>query len=108
MIEVDTPGHTASIAESHPEHIAGLGKTPFARYANQPPAGQLRFATDKTMQWTKELFGELVKLGDSKYLGSGGDEVNERCMVSLPAFRPDTRMASSRRPGEAEVRRRCS
>jgi hexosaminidase len=32
--EVDTPGHTAVIAESYPEHIACADATPWATYAN--------------------------------------------------------------------------
>ncbi len=34
MVEIDTPGHTAIIAEAHPEFIACPGATPWATYAN--------------------------------------------------------------------------
>lgn len=87
LLEVDLPGHTASIHGSHPEHIACANARPSDKYANQPPAGQLRFATDSTVKWTKELMGDIVDaFGDDGglYVGTGGDEVNVRCMVSQP------------------------
>lgn len=89
LLEIDTPGHTTSIALSHPEHIAGAFKRPSNQYANQPPAGQLRFATDETVQWTKGLISEIVKMSGGKYLGTGGDEINVKCMVRSisPIFR---------------------
>lgn len=89
LLEIDVPGHTASIHASHPEHIASANRVPFSKYAHQPPAGQLRFATDETTSWTKGLMGEVVDLigdGGSRYIGTGGDEVNVPCMVSQGLF----------------------
>lgn len=34
MVEIDTPGHTAAIADSHPDLIACAGATPWTSYAN--------------------------------------------------------------------------
>ena len=34
MVEIDTPGHTAIIAEAHPDYVACPGATPWATYAN--------------------------------------------------------------------------
>jgi hypothetical protein len=42
--EIDTLGHTAVISQSHPEHVACAKAVPWAVYANEPPAGQLRLA----------------------------------------------------------------
>ena len=81
MIEMDMPGHTASIAESHPEHIACYGKA-WDVYALQPPSGQLRFANEDTTQWAAGLVSELVKNVKGPYMGTGGDELNKKCMVS--------------------------
>ncbi len=63
MMEVDTPGHTTAIAESHPEHVACANKRPWTAYAlgkltdsqcgittersAEPPAGQLRIASEE-------------------------------------------------------------
>lgn len=87
MIEIDTPGHTASIAESHPDLVAGFERSPWQTYSGQPPAGQLRFASKGAVELTKEIFGSTLDLVESKYFGTGGDEVNEACMVSsTPSF----------------------
>lgn len=32
--EIDTPGHTAIISESHPEHVACAQASPWADFAN--------------------------------------------------------------------------
>jgi hexosaminidase len=88
LLEVDLPGHTASLHASHPEHIASYNAQPYGKYANQPPAGQIRFATDATVKWTRNLVRDVVGLvgaDGSRYVGTGGDEVNVPCMVS-PAF----------------------
>lgn len=38
--QVDMPGHTASIANAYPEHIACLDARPWSTYAAEPPAGE--------------------------------------------------------------------
>ena len=42
VLEVDMPGHTTSVAESHRELVACRSAEPWTTYANEPPAGQLR------------------------------------------------------------------
>ncbi|KAL5524225.1 NAG1_3 [Sanghuangporus sanghuang] len=79
LVEVDTPGHTSAIASSHPEHIACAEKTPWATYANEPPAGQLRFASDSTTNFTVSLLSEVAKLFPSSLFSTGGDEINVPC-----------------------------
>ena len=82
IIEIDTPGHTAVIAESHPDYIACYNAEPWWDYAVQPPAGQLRFANETVQDLAASLFEEVVKLTPGKYVGTGGDELNRKCMVS--------------------------
>jgi len=81
VLEIDTPGHTASIAESHPDLIACFEKSPWATYSHQPPPGQLRFASDAATEFTKTIFESTLDLVQSQYFGTGGDEINEKCMV---------------------------
>ncbi|OCF40249.1 hexosaminidase [Kwoniella heveanensis CBS 569] len=81
LFEIDTPGHTASVAASHPDYIACNEAQPWARYAHQPPAGQLRFADEGVVNWTKRLFDSVAKLSASRYVSTGGDEINVRCMM---------------------------
>lgn len=80
VMEIDTPGHTAIIGDSHPEFIA-CRDVPWTGYANQPPAGQLRFADDAVVNYTSAIFAAASELTASAYFGSGGDELNLRCMV---------------------------
>lgn len=82
MLEIDTPGHTATIAETHPGLIACFEKSPWWTYSNQPPAGQLRFASEAATDFTKGLFESVLDSVESQYFGTGGDEINEKCMVS--------------------------
>ncbi|RDX48884.1 N-acetylhexosaminidase [Lentinus brumalis] len=79
MVEIDTPGHTAIIAEAHPEFIACPGATPWATYANEPPAGQLRFADADVTKYIGDLFRAVSKLFPSTMFSTGGDELNTNC-----------------------------
>ncbi|KAF8754955.1 beta-acetyl hexosaminidase like [Rhizoctonia solani] len=81
MLEIDTPGHTAIIGESHPEYIACMHKTPWATYANEPPAGQLRLANPEVRKFTADLFSALLNplKGLGTLFSSGGDEINAKC-----------------------------
>lgn len=82
VIEIDTPGHTASLWYSHPELIACHAASPWGDYANEPPAGQLRFADPNVTAWTAQLFANVIPLTSSAYFGTGGDELNVNCMMS--------------------------
>ncbi|KAH9950692.1 N-acetylhexosaminidase [Amylocystis lapponica] len=79
MVEIDTPGHTAIIAEAHPDFVACPFSTPWASYANEPPAGQLRLANETVAKWTAGLFTELSKMFPSSIISTGGDEINVPC-----------------------------
>lgn len=81
LLEIDTPGHTASIAPSHPSFVACFESTPFKHSAHQPPAGQLRFADEKVIKWTAQLLQEVGSLSKGRYFSTGGDEINMNCMV---------------------------
>nr|BAM42836.1 beta-N-acetylhexosaminidase [Lentinula edodes] len=77
--EIDTPGHTAIIAQAYPEHVACPGATPWATYANEPPAGQLRFANANTTNFTASLISSVSARFPGKYFSTGGDELNTEC-----------------------------
>ncbi|KAF5355095.1 hypothetical protein D9756_005718 [Leucocoprinus leucothites] len=79
MVEIDTPGHTAIISKSHPEHIACPEASPWSQFANEPPAGQLRLASPATTQFTANLFKAVSSMFPSKLLSTGGDELNTNC-----------------------------
>ncbi|KAH8085997.1 N-acetylhexosaminidase [Cristinia sonorae] len=79
LVEIDTPGHTSVISKSHPEHIACAEATPWASFANEPPAGQLRLTSDATAKFTSDLLVAVSKLFPSTMLSTGGDEINASC-----------------------------
>ncbi|KAA1473838.1 hypothetical protein DENSPDRAFT_882330 [Dentipellis sp. KUC8613] len=66
LLEIDTPGHTSVISKAHPEHVACAEATPWASYANEPPAGQLRFTSPSTTNYTAGLLAAAAKLSPSK------------------------------------------
>ena len=77
--EIDTPGHTSAISKTHPEYIACAEATPWATYANEPPAGQLRLADPATINFTAGLLSAAAQMFPSKLFSTGGDEINARC-----------------------------
>ncbi|KAI0075466.1 N-acetylhexosaminidase [Panus rudis PR-1116 ss-1] len=81
VMELDTPGHTTAIGAAYPEHIACLNKSPWSKYANEPPAGQLRIASNATISFVETLFQTVIGLLNSTMMSSGGDEVNLPCWM---------------------------
>ena len=79
LVEIDTPGHTAIIAEAYPAFIACSEATPWGTYAAEPPAGQLRIASVAATNFTATLLSSVARLLPSKYFSTGGDEVNTKC-----------------------------
>lgn len=79
MMEIDTPGHTSIIATTYPNYIACFDETPWAQYANEPPAGQLRFALPEVVNFTASLLADVAKTLPSSYFSTGGDELNTNC-----------------------------
>ncbi|GAA6035914.1 hypothetical protein JCM8097_005160 [Rhodosporidiobolus ruineniae] len=84
MLEVDMPGHTASIAKSFPDYVACLESTPWATYSAEPPAGQLRLGDEATLQFSKQVVKSVTSMLSSRYFSTGGDEVNEQCYRDDP------------------------
>ncbi|OSX57231.1 glycoside hydrolase family 20 protein [Postia placenta MAD-698-R-SB12] len=79
LVEIDTPGHTAAIADAHPDYVACNDARPWADFANEPPAGQIRFATPDVASWTAGLFTAVSKMFPSSIVSTGGDEINQNC-----------------------------
>jgi hexosaminidase len=79
LMEIDTPGHTAIIGATYPEYVACFDATPWADFANEPPAGQLRFALPEVMNFTASLLADVAQTLPSYYFSTGGDELNTNC-----------------------------
>ncbi|ORY69311.1 glycoside hydrolase family 20 protein [Leucosporidium creatinivorum] len=80
LLEIDIPGHTASIGESHPEYIACRGKDDkWERFAVEPPTGQLKLGDPATQAFAEELVKSASDMMSSPYFSTGGDEINDAC-----------------------------
>ncbi|KAJ7505796.1 glycoside hydrolase family 20 protein [Mycena galericulata] len=79
LMEIDSPGHTAIIAASHPSFVACNQASPWATFANEPPAGQLRLASPAVVNFTANLFTAAAKVLPGKFFSTGGDELNTEC-----------------------------
>ena len=79
-LEIDMPGHTTSVAASHPELVTAAYKEPWTMYAAEPPAGQLALQSPKVMEFLTALFNDLVPRNAevASHFHFGGDEVNTR------------------------------
>lgn len=105
MVEIDTPGHTAVIAQAHPDFVACAEATPWASFANgaqrlqahvglcissrllsfliaEPPAGQLRFVNATVTSYIADLFVAAAKMFPSTLFSTGGDELNTNCYAA--------------------------
>lgn len=79
IVEIDMPGHTASIALSDPDLIAGFNIQPgWATYGNEPPTGQLKLNSPAVYAFLEKLWNDLLpRLSPySAYFHTGGDEIN--------------------------------
>ncbi|TFK87138.1 glycoside hydrolase family 20 protein [Polyporus arcularius HHB13444] len=79
IMELDSPGHTTAIGAAHPELIACASKSPWSKYASEPPAGQLRIASPNTLAFAKTFFDSVATALPGTMMSSGGDEVNLPC-----------------------------
>ncbi|MCJ1349751.1 N-acetyl-glucosamine-6-phosphate deacetylase [Peltigera leucophlebia] len=79
IVEIDMPGHTASVALSSPELIAAYNIQPnWSMYTAQPPSGQLKLNSPAVYKFLEKLWADLLPRISpySSYLHTGGDELN--------------------------------
>jgi hexosaminidase len=78
VLEIDMPAHTASIAETYPDIMLCADKF-WAKFAAQPPAGQLDPLSEKGFQIVKDLIKEASERFPDSLYHTGGDEINTDC-----------------------------
>ena len=76
-IEIDMPGHTASIQASYPDLIAAFNRKPWVKYSAQPPAGQLKLEDSQVEDFISTLLADLLPRTKSfsSLFHLGGDEI---------------------------------
>lgn len=78
ILEIDMPGHTASIAHAYPELITAFNELDWSTFALEPLSGQLKLNSSKVEGFLDTLFDDLLPR-QKPYASSfhlGGDEVN--------------------------------
>ncbi|KAK4703376.1 hexosaminidase, partial [Phenoliferia sp. Uapishka_3] len=90
MLEVDMPGHTASIAESFPEAVACAFLKSWSGYGNEPPTGQLKLGDAAVQSFAENISRTAAGLVTGIYFSTGGDEINTKCYSADPTMNATT------------------
>ena len=79
-LEVDLPGHTASIFHSYPGLITAYNEQPWPPFALEPPSGQLKLSSADVPRFLKKLFDDLLPriAPYSSHFHVGADELNKK------------------------------
>lgn len=87
-VEVDMPGHTASIHQAFPSLIMAYNKQPWNTYALKPPSGQLKLNCQEVQHFLATLLDDLLPpvLPCSSRFHVGGDELNTEAYNLDPNF----------------------
>ena len=59
-LEIDMPGHTASIAHAYPDLITAFNQRLWSTYALEPPAGQLKLNSSEVPPFLTSLLNDLL------------------------------------------------
>lgn len=88
-LEIDLPGHTASIYHSYPQLITAYNK-PWAAYAMEPPAGQLKLNSPDVTPFLSTFLNDLLPRSApfSSHFHVGGDELNLEAYGLDPTVQP--------------------
>ena len=90
-LEIDMPGHTASIHAAYPELIQSYNRQPWPNYSAQPCAGQLKLSNSAVTEFVDTLLGDLLPRTEyySSLFHLGGDEVDANAYdMSASELRP--------------------
>lgn len=91
FVEIDMPGHTASIAHSFPDLITAFNEDDWSTYALEPPSGQLKLDSPEVSDFLDDLMADILPRVSpfTQYFHTGGDELN------LKAYELDETVGSS-------------
>lgn len=67
LLEVDMPGHTASVAEAYPEFVACWKGENWTKLGNEPPSGQLKLGDLGVQGFSEEVVRSATGMMDSPY-----------------------------------------
>ncbi|KKY25359.1 putative beta-hexosaminidase subunit beta [Phaeomoniella chlamydospora] len=80
FIEIDMPGHTASIAHAFPNLIAAFNELDWNTFAAEPPSGQLKLNSSDVDTFIDTLLSDLLPRVSpyTTNFHTGGDELNQQ------------------------------
>ena len=79
-LELDMPGHTASVARAYPDLIAAYNQLDWSKFAAEPQSGQFKLNSLEVKVFLDTLFADLLPrlTTHSAIYHLGGDEVNRK------------------------------
>ncbi len=85
-LEIDMPGHTASIHAAYPDLLQSYNRQPWPEFSAQPCAGQFKLSYPPVLKFTETLLNDLLPRISpfSSLFHIGGDEVNAKAYDMTP------------------------
>ena len=85
-IEIDMPGHTASVHAAFPDLIASFNRQPWQNFSAQPGAGQLKLGNAGVVDFITTLLSDLLPRTApfTNLFHLGGDEMYASCYDMCP------------------------
>jgi len=86
-LEIDMPGHTASVHAAFPHLIQSYNRQPWPEFSAQPCAGQFKLDSPSMRNFTDTLLNDLLPRVSpfSSLFHLGGDEVNAKAYDMTPS-----------------------
>ena len=92
-LEIDMPGHTASIFHAYPDLVVAYNLQPWKKWALEPPSGQIRLDSPEVDDFLKTLFEDLLPRTRpyTSRFHLGGDEFNSEVYTLDPDIRSSSK-----------------
>ena len=91
-IEIDMPGHTASVAHAYPDLITAFNELDWDTFSAEPPSGQLKLNSSAVSSFVTTLLKDLLprSFPYTSIFHTGGDELNVNCYLLDPTVRSNS------------------
>ncbi|PHH51063.1 Beta-hexosaminidase [Ceratocystis fimbriata CBS 114723] len=89
IMEIDMPGHSGSVALSHPELVVAYNEQPYWYYCAEPPCGAFRLNDTGVYKFLDAMWDDILPRINkyTSYFHTGGDEVNANGSMLDPGVR---------------------
>lgn len=91
-IEIDMPGHTASVAYAYPDLVTAFNELDWNSFSAEPPSGQLKLNSSAVPAFVSTLLGDLLPRSSpyTSFFHTGGDELNANCYLLDPTVQSNS------------------